>query len=97
MRIYTTGRANPADILQLQGVASAVCTWFARDGAEVRGVEPSEWKGQVPRDIMGARVEKKVRAAGWWDKVIVPSRATQLNDVMHAVGIGLYLRERERR
>jgi len=95
MRIYTTGAARPADLLHLQGVSAAICAWFAaQEGSAVRGIEPAAWKGQVPRKIMGARVEQKIRAAGWWDKVIVPGRATELNDAMHAVGIGLYFRER---
>ncbi len=89
MRIYTRSKSDPADILQLQGVAG---TLTGMCGAErVVGLEPSVWKGQVPRDVMGARQEKWLTDTGQWDKIRRPKRKTQLNDVMHAVGIGRFI------
>lgn len=91
MRVYKNGRSDPADLLQLQGVSSAVSTHFhALHGCRVEGVEASKWKGQVPRKIMGARVEKQVQALGWSSRVLAPKNQSQLNDVHHAVGLGLY-------
>ena len=39
---------------------------------------------------------KKVRERGEWEKVVAPKKKTHLNDVMHAVGMGLFLVERGR-
>ncbi|NDC38347.1 MAG: hypothetical protein EBZ48_09885 [Proteobacteria bacterium] len=90
MRVHTTGRADPADLLDLQGVAAAVLTLAAERGARPVGVLASTWKRQVPRDVMGARIEAEVSRRGWADRVTRPSRKTHLNDVYHAIGLGLY-------
>ena len=50
----------------------------------------------MPRKVYGDRIEKKVRESGEWGKVTVPKQKTHLNDVMHAVGMGLFLVERGR-
>jgi hypothetical protein len=89
MRVYTGGKADPADLLELQGVAGCLVGLGAPRSVE--GVPASAWKGQVPRDVLGARLERWTRAQGWWDRVRIPSRKTNLNDVMHAIGIGRYV------
>lgn len=90
MRVYTTGRAAPSDLLDLQGVAGALVGLAASVGAKAVGVPAATWKGQVPRSVMGARVEAEVARRGWQDRVDLPRRATHRNDVFHAIGIGLY-------
>lgn len=94
MKVYTRGAGDPRDLLALMAVAGGIFRAFheARPLAPL----PSEYKGQVPRDIYGERVEKKVRESGEWSKVVVPKKKTHLNDVMHAVGMGLFLVERGR-
>lgn len=93
MKVYTMGKAKPDDLLHLMAVAGCVVGRFPE--VEVRrGFLPSEWKGQVPKDIMAARVEKKVRERGWWDRVEVPRSKAHLNDVMHGIGIGMHYIEK---
>lgn len=86
MKVQVKGRADPADLLELAGVTGAIVGRLSSWSAE--GFEPAAWKGQVPRDIYGARVEGHLRAEGLWSRVEVPSRATELNDAMHAAGLG---------
>jgi hypothetical protein len=86
MKVQVKGRADPADLIELAGVTGAIVGRLSSWSAE--GFEPSIWKGQVPRDIYGARVEGHLRAEGLWSHVEVPSRATELNDAMHAAGLG---------
>lgn len=86
MKVQVKGRADPADLIELAGVTGAVVGRLSSWRAE--GFEPAAWKGQVPRDIYGARVEGHLRAEGLWSRVEVPSRATELNDAMHAAGLG---------
>ena len=86
MKVQVKGRADPADLIELAGVTGAIVGRLSSWSAE--GFEPSVWKGQVPRDIYGARVEAHLRAEGLWSRVEVPSRATELNDAMHAAGLG---------
>jgi len=88
MKVQVKGRADPADLIELSGVTGAVVGRLAADCWRAEGFEPAAWKGQVPRDIYGARVEGHLRAEGLWSRVEVPSRATELNDAMHAAGLG---------
>jgi len=90
MRVYVGGRADPADLLDLQGVAASILTLAASRGATPVGVLASAWKRQVPREVMGARVKAELTRRGWADRLIVPRRATHQNDVLHAIGLGLY-------
>jgi Holliday junction resolvasome RuvABC endonuclease subunit len=92
MKVYTAGKARPSDLLHLHGVAMAVCARFPR--AQHVGVDAGIWKGQVPRDVMGARVAAKIEARGWASKITSPSRATHLNDVRHAVGLAIFITEK---
>lgn len=104
MVVYPHSPARPNDIANLQGLAGCVvgvlCSGW---GAEAIGYEARTWKGQTPRDVMGARVAVKVRNRGWEDRVVStrvgtfrgklqrkPLTKTELNDVMHAIGIGFY-------
>jgi hypothetical protein len=84
---HAPGRSVPVeDLLELAGVAGAIVgrlsSWSSHAALAHR------WKSQVPRDVMGARVEEHLRREGLWHLVDVPSRATELNDAMHAVGLG---------
>lgn len=90
---YGKGKGDPRDLLALAAIGGGLVRAFA--GARPVGLLPSTWKGQVPRDVMGTRVERKVRDAGLWGKIDVPKRKTHLNDVMHAVGLGLYFAGRD--
>ena len=100
MQVYGRGKGDPADLIALAAVGGGVLAAFP--AARPVAVLPAEWKGQVPRDVMGERVAGKLRGerplpAGVdaaWSAVAVPPRKTHLNDVLHAVGIGLYLFER---
>jgi hypothetical protein len=104
MVIYPHSPARPNDIANLQGLAGCVvgvlCSGW---GAGAVGYEARVWKGQTPREVMGARVELKVRKRGWEDRVVAtrpalvrgkmqhkPITKTELNDVMHAIGLGFY-------
>lgn len=90
MRVYANGYADPADLLDLQGVAASVCAVAAERGARPVGVLASVWKGSVPRAVLGARIEAEVARRGWADRIVPPSRATHRNDVHHAIGLGLF-------
>ncbi len=99
MKVYTRGPGDPRDLLALMAVAGGIFRSFhaARPIAPL----PSEYKGQVPRSVYGDRIEKRLRdapptAPAHWGAVHPPERKTHLNDVMHAVGMGLWLIERGR-
>jgi hypothetical protein len=99
MKVYTRGPGDPRDLLALMSVAGGIFRAFhaARPVAPL----PAEYKGQVPRSVYGDRIEKRLRdapagAPAHWGAVHPPTRKTHLNDVMHAVGMGLWLIERGR-
>jgi hypothetical protein len=84
---HRSRKGSAEDLLEVQGVAGAVVGLLAADCWVAHEAPAHEWV-RVPRDIFAARVEKDLRADGAWPLVEVPSRATELNDAMHAVGIG---------
>ncbi len=88
MRSYTTSPARPADLLVLQGIGYACAARFP--DATIVGVEASVWKGQVPRTVMAARLAAKAERLGWTDHIEAPRLKTHLNDVLHAIGIGVF-------
>jgi hypothetical protein len=88
MKVQVKGKGDPSDLIELSGVSGAIVGRMVADRWQAVGFEPSVYKGQVPRDIYGARIEGHLRAEGLWSCVEVPSRATELNDAMHAVGLG---------
>ena len=92
MKVYVRGVGDPRDLLALAAIGGGLVRAFP--SARPIGLFPATWKGQVPREIAGARIEKRVRERGWWDRIVVPKRKTHLNDVMHAAGIGFYCIER---
>lgn len=85
------------DLLEVQATGAAIVGHLAGRGWTAEGASAHVWKGQVPRDIFGARVREDLEAAGAWGKVALPTRATYLNDAMHAVGLGWWALARQRR
>jgi hypothetical protein len=81
-------KGSAEDLLEVQGVGGAVVGRFAAHGWDADEAPAHVWKGQVPRDVMAGRVEAWVKERGWWDRVVLYTRATENNDTMHAVGIG---------
>jgi hypothetical protein len=85
MQVYVRGTGDPKDLLLLQGISG--CLMGLCGNSKGIGLLPAQWKGQVPREVYGARMEKHLRA-GLWDRVTVPRLKTFLNDAMHAYGLG---------
>jgi hypothetical protein len=99
MKVYTRGPGDPRDLLALMAVGGGLFRAF--HAARPLAPLPAEYKGQVPRGVYGDRIEKRLREAAEgaparWGEVRVPKQKTHLNDVMHAVGMGLCLIERGR-
>ena len=88
MQVYTRLKGDPRDLLAVASVGGGLFRAFS--DARPVGLLPARWKGQTPREILGNRIEKQVRERGWWPRVQIPPRRTNLNDVMHGVGLGFY-------
>jgi hypothetical protein len=91
MRVYTQGKSDPADLFALQGLAGALLGVAHARGMKGRGFLASKWKGQVPRDVTGARVERDIEIKAWGDRVRWPTRKTWRNDVCHAIALGQFM------
>lgn len=89
MKVYTgeRGKADPDDLLELQGVASAVAS-VAPGWWPVEGVLTRDWNGQVPAAIRRTRTQEWVREQGWLDRVDLETTARFQQDVWSAIGIG---------
>lgn len=96
MQVYTRSKCDPRDLLALAAIGGGLFRAFS--DARPVGPLPREWKQSVPRDILGNRVEAKLRdpsrlppgVVATWGAVRVPSRKTHLNDVLHGIGLGLW-------
>lgn len=91
MKVYTTGKADPDDLLELQGVSGAVVGYATSFGWRAEGVKAREWNGTVPSDIRRARTKAWVEARGWSSRVDLNTTARFQQDVWSAVGIGRYV------
>lgn len=87
MVVYEGSTVDPADLLELQGICGA-CATVLPWGALLR-VEARTWSEGVPKDVRHARLERALADRGWRDRLL-PVPARRLNDVLDAVGIGLW-------
>lgn len=85
---------DPNDLLALTGVGGAFVSivQYALTGAistpiSVKTVKPAEWKGQVPKQIMNERVQKKLSKEELGKVVSVGALD---HNTWDAVGIGLF-------
>lgn len=88
MRAYVQGRADPADLMELAGVAGAIVGRLGASGWSSEGVRAAEWNGQVPAPIRRNRTREWVDAQGWEARVDLDTTARYQQDVWSAVGIG---------
>jgi hypothetical protein len=87
MVVYEGSTVDPADLLELQGICGACCT--ALPWGSVVRVEARTWSEGVPKDVRHARLETSLTSRGWQDRLLsVPAR--RRNDVLDAVGMGLW-------
>jgi len=81
---------DPNDLLPLAGIDAALAALFP--GATTTSYAPSEWKGQMPKEVCHARLRKRLDASELaaldsdLDKVAPSLR----HNVLDAVGIGLH-------
>jgi hypothetical protein len=88
MKAYVQGRADPADLMELAGVAGAIVGRLGTSGWSSEGVRAAEWNGQVPAPIRRNRSREWVEAQGWVERVDLDTTARFQQDVWSAVGIG---------
>ena len=93
MQVYPTGSRprrfiDPADILEVQGVAGAVIGW-APAGAVSFGYLPRDWKGAVQQGVYAKRVDAYLKLRGW-DGACLPCPVHRRHDMLHGVGVGLH-------
>ena len=86
MQIYRGAKqkGDPNDVAEVNGVVGAICG--AHESAT--GYLPRQWKGQVPKKIMGKRILSKLSAAE--KKCIQKCPASLKHNVVDAIGIGLF-------
>ena len=93
MQVYRGVKAwhvDPADLLELQGLAGALALRFRYEGAlKVENILPGAWKGQAPKPVMTARIQGWIDRRGWQDKLIAPKPARRIGDLLDGVGLGM--------
>lgn len=84
-RVYPRSKGDPNDLIAIAGVAAAFARSFV-GGAGPHMYYPAEWKGQVPKDIMGRRIKAKLSAE---ELGRIESIGAKDHNTIDAIGIGL--------
>lgn len=83
-------KGDPNDLIQLAACAGYTVGRLSRElPLEPRGVRPSEWKGQVPKEAHHDRVKGRL-GPGELLNVALPSAASLHHNVWDAVALGLW-------
>lgn len=80
-------KTNLNDLLDLAAVVGAHAMRAYRRQASVQLVHPQEWKGQVPKKIMNARVLSKLSGE---EQATIEGAGAKTHNILDAVGIGLW-------
>lgn len=83
-RVYPKMKTDPNDLIDLAGVLGCLVGMLRPQ--EITTYAPSDWKGQVPKDIMNARVWAKLSAD---EKSSVQRVGAKDHNTLDAIGIGL--------
>lgn len=92
-RIYPgPGKAiDPNDLLDVAGVASAVvCTvasWQAMEDSNCRFVYPSDWKGNIKKEIMTERIRLALTEG---ERGVIVGAGSKDHNTIDAAGLGLW-------
>lgn len=89
MKVYVgSRRANDAaDLIELSGVNGCVVASFPC--ADIGGVLARDWKGQVPKPVMLGRIREWLARRAWFDRVLVPEKASLVHNAIDAAGLGM--------
>jgi len=88
-RIYPGVRGEDMnDLLDLAGVDGAIAALLCSATHTIRHLFPSDWKGQVPKAKMNARVLKQLSLL---ERDNIVTAGSKDHNTLDAVGIGLYV------
>lgn len=80
-------KTNLNDLLDLAAVVGAHSMRADLRRALVKLVHPQDWKGQVPKEIMNARVLGKLTKA---EQATIEGAGAKTHNILDAIGIGLW-------
>lgn len=83
-RVYPVSKGDPNDLIQIAGVAGAVVGQLTPDTAQF--TYPSDWKGQVPKEICQRRITALLSKT---ELDSVQSVGYKDHNTYDAIGIGL--------
>lgn len=88
-QVYRFGKGDPADLLELSGVVGAAVAGTLTS-SKLIGYLPRQWKGQVPKATMVARIRERMRPS---ERVVLAEAAVAPSlehNVVDAIGLGMY-------
>lgn len=88
-QVYTRGRGDPGDLIEIAGAAGAVCLGLHALGVpadSIVTVLPKTWKGQVPKEVHHYRILEQLSDQ---EKSLLSK--TGLQDQLDAVGLVKYM------
>lgn len=85
-------KGDPNDLVDLAAVAGVLRHLCRRIDPKL--VRPHEWKGSVPKDVMNARVEKRLDEAELLALHTANAPASLRHNIVDAIGLGLWAQGR---
>ncbi len=94
-QVYTRSlsKGDPNDLITLALTVGAISALCGSIGAHTVLYRPSEWKGQVSKNVTEARARKRLTEVEL-KRIELPKAAKLKTDVWDAIGIGLHFLRR---
>lgn len=97
--VYPGSRVRASDLVDLAAAGMAVASRLAAQGERIHTTSPSDWKGQVPKEVTRKRVLAKLTAPelSRLTECLAPIKPSLQHNLFDAIGIGLVFLKRARR
>ena len=98
-QVYPGSRVRASDLVDLTAAGMAVASRLARQWERINTLSPSDWKGQVPKEVTRKRVLAKLVEIEMsrLTECLEPIKPSLHHNLFDAIGIGLVFVKRARR
>lgn len=98
-RVYNgrSAKGDTQDLLDLSVEVGFFCGVAFERGVAFATVLPEEWKGQVPKNVTAARLDRTLTAAEWEQVPLMPRKRVPNHNVLDAIAIGCRMLNRRMR
>lgn len=98
-RIYPGSPVRQNDLIDLTAAGMGVAAKLTNDRVAVKTVEPAQWKGQAPKEVIRKRIKRLLTQSERMrlDLCLKYVKKSLQHNLYDAIGIGLYSLKRARK